>query len=135
MRLCLFAIVAALAAAAPVMAHERTMGEAELRELLAAGPAGAAVRCLTLRRIQSSYVINGTAIVYEEAGSRIWVNRPDSGSKMLSGRDTLVITSRNGLVCDGDPVDLIDRSSRQTNGFVLLGEFLPYAKAAEPMRN
>ena len=126
------AVIASFTAASVTMTADRSKGEAKLREIVVGRVAGTPVRCLTLLQFQSSYVIDGTAIVYEGAGSQIWVNRPSRGAEMLSDGDTLVITSRSGLLCDIEPVDLIDRNSRQSNGFVTLGRFVPYVKVAVP---
>lgn len=124
------AVAASLAAAFPAMVTDTSQGEAKLRELVKGREAGASVRCLPLSQVRSSYVIAGTAIVYDGLGSRIWINRPVSGAVVLSSSDTLIIASQNGLLCDSDPIDLIDRSSRELNGFVVLGRFVPYDKAA-----
>lgn len=135
MRKHLLAIIAVATAASATGAANGPTGEAELREAVASRVAGTPLKCLALRQIRSSHVIDGTAIVYEGPGSLVWVNRPVSGAGLLTDNDTLVITSRNGLLCETDPVDLIDRGSRQSNGFILLGEFVPYKKVTAPARN
>ena len=83
--------------------------------------------CITLSRIDSSQIIDKTAIVYRD-GSTLWVNRPRSGAQSLDEDDVLVTKLTGSQLCSIDTVQLHDRASHFWRGFVSLGEFVPYRK-------
>jgi hypothetical protein len=53
--------------------------EAKLAKALEGRVAGAPVDCIQLRDIQSSRIIDGTAILYD-TGTTLYLNRPASGA-------------------------------------------------------
>lgn len=114
--------------AAPSLAADRVnaRGEAELAKQLANRVAGKPVPCLNQRDLQSSQIIDGTAIVYR-VGRKLYVNRP-SGAETLRNDDILVTKTYTGQLCRMDSVHLVDRTGGFTRGFVILGDFLPYTK-------
>ena len=116
-------------AAAPAMASPSADGEAKLAQVLEGRVAGAPVDCLTQRDIRSTRIINRTAIVYETRGGTLYVNRPEAGAQSLSHWDVLVTDTRSPRLCGIDVVHLYDSTARMRNGFVSLGEFIPYRKA------
>ena len=118
---------AALAAAATSATAASRDPEARLDKLLAGRVAGEPVKCINLRDIQSSEIIDGTAIVYR-VGKRLYVNRPRGGAYQLDSDDILLTRSVTSQLCRIDTVDLVDRTSRFRTGFVSLGEFVPYTK-------
>ena len=121
-------IALAIAAAAPVSAAspQHKDGEAALQELLAGRVAGKPERCVSLLRLGSSQVIDGTAIVYHSAGSRIYVNRPKNDASSLKSDDIMVTRTSNAELCDIDTVEMVDRNSHALTGLVMLGDFVPY---------
>jgi hypothetical protein len=131
------AILIALAAAVavPVGAatpqHHRD-GEAELQKLLEGRIAGQAERCVSLRQLGSSRVIDGTAIVYRAGGSRIYVNRPDNGASSLREDDIMVTRTSSGQLCNVDTVTMVDRQTQGFTGVVFLGDFIPYDRVRAP---
>lgn len=124
-----FFLGAALASAmiAPAFATQRLSPEARLDKLLDGRIAGKPVDCINLRDIQSSEIIDRTAIVYR-VGAKYYVNRPRSGASWLDSDDILVTRTVTGRLCSIDSVNLIDRGSRFQRGFVSLGEFVPYSR-------
>lgn len=108
-------------------------GEAKLAKMLEGRVAGKPVKCLSSNRIQSSTVIDKTAIVYR-VGSKLYVNRPRSGAESLDDSDILVTKTNGTQLCNIDKVDLVDRSSRSWNGFVLLHDFVPYERVKSAAR-
>jgi len=118
---------AALAASPAVAAKEKRTPEEQLAKLLDGRVAGAPKSCITLSRIDSSQIIDKTAIVYRD-GSTLWVNRPRSGADSLDEDDVLVTKLTGSQLCSIDTVQLHDRSSHFWRGFVSLGEFVPYRK-------
>ena len=119
---------AALIAGTPALAAKES-GEARLAKAIEGRVAGEPVSCIDLHRIRSSRVIEGTAIVYEAAGGKLYVNRPDSGASSLSRHDVLVTRSFSNRLCDVDVVELRDRAAGMMSGLVFLGEFVPYTRA------
>ena len=119
---------AALIAGTPAFAAKES-GEAQLAKAIDGRVAGEPVSCIDLHRVRSSRVIDGTAIVYEAAGGKLYVNRPDSGANSLSRHDVLVTRSFSNRLCDVDVVELRDRGGGMMSGLVFLGEFVPYSKA------
>jgi len=120
-------LIALLAVAAPASAAApRDDGETKLQKLLEGRVAGAPVSCVSLRQLGSSQVIDGTAIVYRGAGSRLYVNRPDNGASSLRSDDVMVIRTPTGQLCNIDTVTMLDRQTQSFTGVVMLGDFVPY---------
>ncbi len=128
------ASLALIACQAPAFAQDKVnpVGEKRLAEMIEGRTAGPPARCLPSHMLDSSTIIDGTAIVYRR-GSTLYVNRPRSGAESLDDADVLVTTLYGAQLCQTDKVDLVDRYSRIWNGFVLLGDFIPYkrVKSAE----
>ncbi len=122
---------AAIAAAVvgPAQARPAAKAEAELARAIAGRVAGEPVDCISLHRIRNVEIIDRTAIVYD-AGSTLWVNRPEGGVRQLSDWDVLVTEPFGSRLCDLDTVRLYDRTSWFPKGFVNLGKFVPYRKIA-----
>jgi len=125
------ATLCGLAAPALSAATPPLRGEAKLAKSLEGRVAGKPVRCLNLRDIRSSEIIDGTAIVYRTGANRLYVNRPTSGRESLDNDDILVTRTFGSQLCSIDTVQLIDRTSRFYRGFVGLGDFVPYTKVAK----
>jgi hypothetical protein len=128
-RLAKTAFPAALAAfPTSVSAHPASLSpEARLDKLLDGRVAGKPVSCINLRDIQSSEIIDGTAIVYR-IGKRLYVNHPRGGAYQLDRDDILVTKTIGSQLCRIDTVRLIDRTSHFPSGFVSLGDFVPYTR-------
>lgn len=126
-RLIPFILAAALAV--PTQAAPRLEPEAQLSRALEGRVAGEPVRCVNLRTIRSSRVIDKTAILFD-AGSTIYVNRPQSGQSSLDRSDTLVMRPHVSQLCSIDVVRTFDTASWMQTGVVFLGDFVPYKRAA-----
>lgn len=120
---------ALLAATVPVLAVERTP-EARLEAVLRGRVAGAPVRCITIRQLSSTEIVDRTALLYR-VGPVIYVNRPRGGAEALRETDIPVVSSFDDRLCSPDIVRLVDRGSRGLRGQVSLGEFVPYTKARD----
>ena len=119
------------AAPSKAVSDRQAKAEAKLAERLEGRAPGEPVRCLRLNTIRSSQIYDRTAIVYEGLGGVLYVNRPRSGAQTLDRDDVLVTRTYTGDLCSIDIVHLWDPMSRMQNGFVGLGEFVPYKKVAE----
>ena len=101
--------------------------EEELARALAGRVAEAPVSCIDLHRVRSSRIITDTAILYD-AGSVIYVNRPDNGADSLDRRDTMVTRLPSTRLCNIDTVTMVDQGSHSFRGVVFLGDFVPYRR-------
>ena len=120
--------VSLLGAATSSLAAGRSSerGEQQLAKIVADRVPGKPVSCIRLHDVRSSRVLDGTAIVYEGLGGRLYVNRPKSGADTLRRDDILLTKTSTDELCNVDIVRLLDQGSRFEHGFVGLGEFVPY---------
>jgi hypothetical protein len=121
-------IATSLTGAMPARATDRA--EARLAKVLEGRKAGRPVDCVSFNRIQSTEIIDGTAIIYRTGGGRIYVNRPNIGADALRDDDVMVTRTPLSQLCRLDTVQLFDRGAHFERGFVGLGAFVPYEKAA-----
>ena len=119
-----------LLAAAPAQAERapRATGEEKLARVLEGRVAGEPVDCVNMRQIRSTRIIDGTAIVYEASGGKLYVNRPESGAESLNDWDVMVTNTHSNRLCDIDVVRLVNRHGGFNTGLVFLGRFVPYTK-------
>lgn len=101
--------------------------EAELERALAGRVAEAPVDCIDLSRVRNTRIINGTAILYN-AGSVVYVNRPDSGAESLRRWDRMQTRTMASRLCSIDTVQMFDTNVNTLKGIVFLGEFVPYRR-------
>lgn len=106
-------------------------GGARLAAALKGMTAGPPVNCIDLQRIQSTEIIDGTAIVYRMDSRKHYVNRPINGADSLRSGLMLVTKTPSTQLCNVDIVRLRDQGSNFEAGFVSLGKFTPYEKAAK----
>ena len=118
---------AMLLAAGSAPAAPRLDPEARLARALEGRVAGEPVKCISLRNVRSSQIIDETAILYD-AGGTIYVNRPRGGAESLDSWDILVTKLHSSQLCSIDTVHLHDAGSRMLSGIVFLGDFVPYRK-------
>lgn len=127
--------IIALAAAALLTAGAaeaaRKTPEDRMAKALEGRTAGKPVDCIYLSQIQSSQIIDRTAIIYQ-VGRTLYVNTPRTGADSLDSSDILVTDTRSPQLCSIDVVRLVDSSSRMPSGFVGLGPFIPYTKPPKP---
>ena len=127
MKKILLTFAAASVLAAPAAAGPRLTGEAKLAKMLEGRSAGAPVDCIDLSLVQSSQIIDGTAIVYE-SGRTLYVNRPRAGAESLDDSDTMVLKPFDHRLCRVDTVQMFESGARFFSGTVFLGDFVPYTK-------
>lgn len=108
-------------------ARPRLTGEEQLAKLLDGRVAGKPVNCIMLPNVQSSRVIDKTAIVYG-TGSTVYVQRPKSGASSLDSNDILVTQLTTSQLCNIDIVQLRDRNGLFFRGSITLDQFVPYSR-------
>ena len=124
-------IAAVLAAAAlltgPTLdAKPRLSPQQQLDKLLDGRVAGKPVHCISQYDTREMQVLDKTAIVYGW-GNTIWVNTPRNAAD-LDDDDILVTRLTGSQFCNLDIVNTVDRSGGFTNGFINLGDFVPYRR-------
>lgn len=117
----------ALVGATPAEAKPRLTGEQQLAKMLEGKVAGTPVDCITLHTIDSTTVIDKTAVVYK-SGRTYYVQRPRAGADQLDDDDILVTRLTTSELCSIDTVQLHDRVTGFWHGFLTLDKFVPYAK-------
>ena len=117
---------ALLCGAGMAEARTRLTPEQQLAKILDGRVAGRPVNCINLRNMQSTQIVDKTAIVYRD-GRTLYVNRP-AYADSLNDNDILVTRTYSSNLCSIDTVDLVDRGARFQRGFVSLSEFVPYTK-------
>ena len=119
------------ASAATSTAQQRADARADARmaKLLEGRVAGKPVDCISLRSIESTEIVDNTAIVYREIGDTIYVNQTDDPGN-LDRDDILVSKPWGSRLCSLDLVRLLDSSTRFTHGAVSLRKFVPYTRVA-----
>lgn len=108
-------------------ARPRLTGEEQLAKLLDGRVAGKPVNCITLPNVQSTRVIDKTAIVYGSGGT-LYVQRPRSGAASLDSNDILFTQLTMSQLCNIDIVQIRDRNGFFFRGTVALDEFVPYTR-------
>lgn len=114
--------------ATPAMAAKKDP-ETRLAEKLEGRVAGEPVRCIDMARVSSSTIYDKTAIVFD-AGSTLYVNRPDSGENSLRRNDIMVTKTHSHQLCSVDTIEMRDTMGFWS-GVVFLGEFVPYKKVKD----
>lgn len=121
------AVSALMLAGTAADARPRLTGEEQLAKLLDGRVAGKPVNCIMLPNVQSSRVIDKTAIVYG-TGSTVYVQRPKSGASSLDSNDILVTQLTTSQLCNIDIVQLRDRNGLFFRGSITLDQFVPYSR-------
>ena len=101
----------------------------QLDKLLEGRVAGKPVHCISQYDTREQRVLDKTAIVYGW-GNTIWVNTPRN-AESLDSDDILVTRLFGSQFCSLDIVNTVDRSGGFTNGFISLGDFVPYRRVSK----
>jgi hypothetical protein len=125
----LFTAAVLLTAPAAVSAKPKLTGEERLAKVIGDRVPGEPVSCISQFQTRDMEVIDKTALVYRN-GSTIYVNRPKNADD-LDDDDVLVTKLHGSQFCSLDIVQTYDRSGHFWNGFVSLGEFVPYRRVAK----
>ena len=129
-RLAIVLVAAAALLTGPELeAKPRLSPQQQLDKLLDGRVAGKPVQCISQFDTRDMQVLDKTAIVYGW-GNTIWVNTPRNAQDLDD--DDIMVTRVNGSqFCSLDIVNTLDRSGGFTNGFISLGDFVPYRRVAK----
>lgn len=120
---------AALLGTVAADARPRQTPQQRLDKVLAGRVAGEPVNCIPQWQAREMQVFDKTAIVFG-AGDTVWVNVPHNRDH-LDDDDIMVTRTSTGELCSIDIVQTLDRAGRFPNGFLNLGKFVPFRKAAK----
>jgi hypothetical protein len=123
----LFTAAALLAVPAAVSAKPKLTGEERLAKIIGDRVPGEPVSCISQYQTRDLEIIDKTALVYK-SGSTLYVNRPRN-AESLDDDDILVTRLHGSQFCSLDIVQTYERSGHFWNGFVSLGDFVPYRRA------
>lgn len=124
-------LIAALTLAAPAVAAVDSPPpfSPALQKALKGRTAGTPVDCIGLSRNLSSTIIDHAAIIYQETGSRWYVNVPAGGTCSSLDRTRAIVTRVPGTrLCSGDLIEVVDLPLGFDYGACPLGRFIPYTK-------
>ena len=124
------ATAAVLVSGPALEARSRLSPQQQLDKLLDGRVAGKPVHCISQYDTREMQVLDKTAIVYGW-GNTIWVNTPRNAQD-LDDDDIMVTRLYGSQFCSLDIVNTVDRSGGFTNGFISLGDFVPYRRVAKP---
>lgn len=113
---------------APAQTPAQMRAEARLAKIVQGRTAGAPTDCIVQQQINSTEIVDGTAIVYRMNNGMIYVNRPPSGANFLRRDSVLVTDTHSSNLCGIDIVRLLDPSTRMSAGSIGLGKFVPYPR-------
>jgi hypothetical protein len=120
------AAATALLAGPALQAKAKLTPEQRLDKMLEGREAGTPRSCISNWDTRDMQILDGVAIVYR-SGSTIYVNRPEN-ARDLDSDDVLVTHLTGSQFCRLDIVRTFDRASQFPNGFISLGDFVPYKK-------
>lgn len=130
MRALAIALVASalVAGGGAVQAKPKLTPEQRLEKLLKDRVPGKPVTCISQSDTRDLEIIDGLALVYR-SGATLYVNRPKNAED-LDSDDILVVRPSGSQLCRLDMVQTVDRMGHFTTGFINLGDFVPYRRAA-----
>ncbi|MEY4238405.1 MAG: hypothetical protein RL339_1006 [Pseudomonadota bacterium] len=123
------AAAALVAGGAAVQAKPKLTPEQRLEKLLEGRVAGKPTTCISQADTRDLEIIDGVALVYR-SGTTLYVNKPRNAED-LDSDDILVIRPTGSQLCRLDMVQTVDRMGHFTTGFINLGDFVPYRRAAK----
>lgn len=115
--------------ASAVSAKPKLTPQERLDKMLVGREAGKPVSCISTYDSRDMTVLDKVGIVFRSGGT-LYVNRPENLDS-LDSDDILVTRTFGSQLCRLDIVHTVDRSGHFPTGFINLGEFVPYKKAAK----
>ncbi|HVL78824.1 MAG TPA: DUF6491 family protein [Sphingomicrobium sp.] len=121
-------ISSCMTAPQPTQRSERA--EARLQQELAGLSAGQPVSCIANYRADQMIVIDDSTLLFRDGTSRVWRNDTQGSCNLLGAGYTLVLRSSGSALCRGEIGQVTDLRSGTTVGSCVLGDFVPYTRAA-----
>lgn len=100
--------------------------QSRLTEALAGKVAGLPQRCISRFARNEQQVIDRYTILYRNGADLLYRNDPQGGCGGLDRNRTLVVTSINGDLCEGDIIRVVEPTSGALVGSCAFSDFIPY---------
>ena len=99
----------------------------KLDRQLANKVAGEPINCIPMRNADEAIRISDDILLYRVSSRLVYRNNlAPSCSGLARNSDIMVVRSISSQLCDGDIINLVDRTSGSSYGGCSLGEFTPY---------
>ena len=123
------ALLASCTSATSVRESRSPKAQRELADALAGRTVGKPVRCVPNYRTNEMQVIDDWTILFRDGGT-VYVQNPRGGCRGLARGSTVLVSRLHGgpQLCSGDIQQLIDSSTRMTQGSCVFGPFVPYTR-------
>jgi hypothetical protein len=127
----LVAIIVAACSTTATQQARSPKAEADLSKALSGRTAGAPVRCIPTYRADDMQIIDDWTILFKD-GSTIYLQQPRGGCPGIGSRRNILVSRPmpSNQLCSGDIQHLFDPVSGIGGGACVLGDFIPYTKAA-----
>ena len=114
---------------APVQEGRTPQAAQQLASALAGRVPGRPVSCIPTYRADNMQVIDDWTILFRDGGT-VYVQNPRGGCRGLARGSTVLVSRLHGgpQLCSGDIQQLIDSSTRMTQGSCVFGPFVPYTR-------
>ena len=124
------ATLASCSTAPPVQEGRSPQAAHDLAAALAGRTARPAVDCIPNYRTSQMQVIDDWTILFRDGGT-VYVQNPRGGCRGISRGSTILVSRLYGStrLCSGDIQQLIDSSTRMTQGSCVFGPFVPYTRS------
>lgn len=120
--------VAVSGAPAPAKRAVAPLSDTALNALKDYQPVGT-TSCIPLRTIESTRIVDPSAIIYKVSSRKLYVNQPDDGRcTALRKERALVTRTTTGNLCRMDIVRVIDPPTPIDFGSCILGDFTEYRR-------
>ena len=102
-------------------------GAEKLERQLAGKVAGEPINCIPMRNADETIRISDDILLYRVSNRLVYRNDlAPSCSGLARNSDIMVVRTISTQLCDGDIINLVDRTSGSSFGGCALGKFTPY---------
>ncbi|MBC7985891.1 MAG: hypothetical protein H7X93_04370 [Sphingomonadaceae bacterium] len=117
----------ALAAGALATPDAPTRGEARMERMLAGKTPGPAQRCIRLREIDGTTIVDDTTILYRDGSRTVYrTDIPGGCPGMRDGRAIVTRQPSQSQLCAGEQIRVVEPQTGVEYGVCAIGEFVPY---------
>lgn len=111
-------------------------GAEKLDRQLAGKVAGEPINCIPMRNADQAIRISDDILLYRVSNRLVYRNDlSPSCSGLARNSDIIVVRTITSQLCDGDIINLVDRTSGSSYGGCALGKFTPYRTPATAATN
>lgn len=130
-----FILIPMLAACGMTLGQETPRSEraqTRLTQALGDKVAGPAQRCISRFGRNDQEIIDRNTILFKNGRNLVYRNDPEGGCGGLDPSRTILTTSINGDLCQGDIIRVLDQVSGSVVGSCAFSDFIPYTRPGAP---